>query len=56
MITEDEITQVMADTGMDRLQALRHLQTRKQLQVKPDPFPLGKSAYDVPEQHTPKRD
>jgi len=40
MITEDEIAQVMTETGMGR----------------PDPFPLGESAYDVPEQQSPKGD
>jgi len=56
MITEDNIAQVMTETGMDRIQALRHLQTREQLKTLPDPFPLGKSAYDVPEQQIPKGD
>ena len=56
VITDDEIAQVMAETGMDRIQAFHHLKMRQQLQHRPDPFPLGKSAYDAPEQQPPKGD
>ena len=43
--SEQEIQQVMQHTGMQYLQALRHLQGRALLQQRPDPYPLGKSAY-----------
>ncbi len=56
MITEDKITQVMTETGMDRIQAVRHLKAREHLKTLPNSFPLGKSAYDVPEQQAPKGD
>ena len=46
--TEADIRKVMSETGMDYMQALRHVQSRDQLQQTlqsaADPFPLGKSA------------
>lgn len=49
--TDAAVQQVMCETGMERLQAYRHMQQRLQLQDqqkrKPDPYPLGKSAYDA---------
>ena len=48
--SEAEIAQVMEYTGMGRIQAIHHLQAREQLRNQPNPFPLGKSAYDVPTQ------
>lgn len=52
---ENAITQVMKDTGMDRMQALRHVQQRRQLQAmlavgRPErraEMILGKSALDL---------
>ena len=47
--SEADIQRVMAETGMDYLQARRHLQQRHQIQEDlhrtPNPYPLGKSAY-----------
>jgi hypothetical protein len=44
-VTEQEVAEVMIITGMDYLQARRHVQSRKLLHVKqllsPNPFPLG---------------
>lgn len=49
--TEAEIQQVMSETGMDYLQAMRHLQLRYRLQAdlqrNPPKYPLGKSQYDM---------
>lgn len=46
--TEAQVQKVMQDTGMDWLQAYRHVQARIQLQQtvwrRPASFPLGKSA------------
>ena len=52
---EQAIEQVMKDTGMDRLQAYRHIQQRRQLQAqlavgRPErraEMILGKSALDL---------
>lgn len=43
--SEQEIQKVMQHTGMQYLQALRHLRWRTLLQQRPDPYPLGKSAH-----------
>ena len=46
---EESIRQVMKDTGMEYLQAIRHLQQRRELQMRqranPQPT-MGKSCYD----------
>lgn len=43
-----DIQRVMSETGMDYMQALRHVQGKdllqQTLQRKRDPYPLGKSA------------
>jgi len=48
--TEVEIQQVMLETGMDNLQAHRHLTQRYQIQAdlqrNPPPYSMGKSWYD----------
>jgi hypothetical protein len=43
--TEAEVQKVMKDTGMNYLQAYRHLQQRHQLASLPNSCPLGKSAH-----------
>ena len=43
MFSEVQIQCVMHDTGMDRLQAIRHLQAKQTLAELPYPFPLGKN-------------
>ena len=45
MISEAEIQQVMRGTGMDYLQAMRHLQQRAQLAQMRVLYPLGKSQH-----------
>lgn len=49
--TDAEVIKVMEETGMERLQAYRHLQSRyllqEDLQRNPPKYPLGKSAYDM---------
>jgi hypothetical protein len=46
---EADIQKVMKDTGMDYLQAIRHLQGRhilqERLQRNSNPYPLGKSQH-----------
>lgn len=48
MPADAAIQQVMRDTGMERMQAIRHLQQRQQIQDqlgrRPNPYPLGKTA------------
>jgi hypothetical protein len=43
--SEDEIKKIMAETGMDYLQAYRHVQQRIYLATQKNPYPLGKSAH-----------
>ena len=43
MFSEVAIQKVMIDTGMDRVQAFRHLQQRAVVATQPVPYPLGKS-------------
>jgi hypothetical protein len=43
--SETQIQCVMHDTGMDRIQAIHHLQARQLLAELKEPFPLGKSVY-----------
>lgn len=45
--TEAQVQQVMKDTGMDYVQAYRHMQQRILLQSRPNPYPLGKSQHFV---------
>jgi hypothetical protein len=48
--TDSEVQAVMQETGMERLQAYRHLQQRAQIQAdlqrNPPPYSMGKSWYD----------
>ena len=47
--TDADVKKVMAETGMDELQAYRHMQQRMvlraQLRRTPSPYPLGKSQH-----------
>lgn len=43
--SEEEVQRVMKETGMDRLQAYRHVQERMYLQKVKNPYPLGKSQH-----------
>jgi hypothetical protein len=43
--SEEEIAKVMKETGMDRLQAYRHIQGRMYLQRVKNPYPLGKTQH-----------
>jgi hypothetical protein len=44
---EEDIIKVMQATGMDRMQAYRHVQARMFLQKVKNPYPLGRSAMDT---------
>ena len=44
MFSEAAIQKVMMDTGMDRVQAYRHLRQRAVVATQPVPYPLGKNA------------
>lgn len=41
---EQDVQKVMQDTGMDRLQAYRHVQQSMYLRSIKTPYPLGKAA------------
>ena len=48
--SDSDVSKVMQETGMERLQAYRHLQQRAQIQAdlrrNPPPYSMGKSWYD----------
>lgn len=48
--TDSEVSKVMQEMGMERLQAFRHLQQRAQIQANlqrnPPLYSMGKSCYD----------
>ncbi len=41
-----DVQKVMQETGMDQLQAYRHLQQRAQIQADLPRYSMGKSCYD----------
>ena len=43
--SEEEVQRVMKETGMEYLQAYRHVQQRMFLAKVKNPYPLGKSAH-----------
>lgn len=43
--TEQDVQRVMQETGMQQLQAYRHVQQRMQVQQQREPYPLGKSQH-----------
>ena len=44
MVSDQAVQKVMSETGMDRLQAIRHLQQKEDLARQPVRFPLGRNA------------
>jgi len=42
---EADVQKVMKDTGMEYMQAYRHVQARMYLQKVQNPYPLGKSQH-----------
>jgi len=44
LLNEHSIDKVMKSTGMDRLQASRHVQQLETLATRPNPYPLGRNA------------
>jgi len=44
MVTEAEVKKVMDDTGMDRMQAVRHVESAQRMTTTKARFPLGSNA------------